>query len=393
MERRFKSKILFLIPLFLFVALDGIFSMQSLLPLIAITFIYDCVFSNHKIDKSEGITYGAFILISILAIITNIVLSPNYLTTQSYVRIIYQAVIIYFYYSMTRVKYLSTDIDKAIYSLIGVGCSISIYFIFVQKIWFVNFLGTTIDKNFVGIFLMLGANFSFIYFLKKKANRLVFAGTYILLILGIFFSASRASVLYCLAANMITLLAYVKLMSKSRKGALKAVTLVCCLPIIVITVWSVLQSKMSNASIDITWYWNRYFVNGFGDESVTGRFVWWRKALTYFMYRPLYGYGIGNINVSGNSSAVSHNTYIDFLVDQGIIGFFLFVLLLKRSMYRIFQEKRELLYGIVFSVLVGIFNLSATRSTFLWYSMILLYGISKCDYLYTKSSNLYIYEK
>ncbi len=45
------------------------------------------------------------------------------------------------------------------------------------------------------------------------------------------------------------------------------------------------------------------------------------KAFEYFMKRPLYGYGIGSINVSGNSSAVTHNTYLDFLVDQGILGF------------------------------------------------------------------------
>lgn len=99
-----------------------IFSMQSLLPLIAVTFIYDSFFSNHKVAKSEGIVYVVFLLISILALVTNMFVSPSYLTTQSYVRIIYQAVIIYFYYSMTHVKYLLADIYNAIYSLIGVGC-------------------------------------------------------------------------------------------------------------------------------------------------------------------------------------------------------------------------------------------------------------------------------
>ena len=262
------------------------------------------------------------------------VLSPSYLTTQSYVRIIYQVVIIYFYYSMTHVKYLSTDIYNAIYSLIGVGCIVSVYFVFVQKIWLVNILGTTIDKNFVGVLLMLGANFSFLFLLEKKEKKLIFGLAYILLLIGIFFSASRASVLFCLAANFITLLAYIKQMSKSRNGMQKIFVLTCFLPIIAMLLWRFLQFKILNGSIDLSWYWNRYFVNGFGDESVTGRFVWWRKALTYFMDRPLYGYGIGNINVSGNSSAVAHNTYIDFLVDQGIIGFLLFMYLLIRSILR-----------------------------------------------------------
>lgn len=387
MERRFKSKILFFIPLFMFVAIDGIFSMQSLLPLITIVFIYDCALTRHKIAKSEGIVYIIFLLISMLAFITNMVLSPGYITTQSYVRIIYQAVIIYFYYSMTHVKYLPEDLYNAVCSLIGVGCIVSVYFVFVQKIWFVNILGTRIDKNFVGVFLMLGANFSFLFLLAKKDKKLIFGLAYILLLIGIFFSASRASVLVCLAANFITLLEYIKLTGKSRKGMLKTFVLVCCLPIIVVVLWGVLQSKMANGSLDITWYWNRYFVNGFGDESVTGRFVWWRNALAYFMDRPLYGYGIGNINVSGNSSAVAHNTYLDFLLDQGIIGFVLFIYLIRRSIYKIINNKMELLYGIILSVLVGIFNLSATRSTFLWYSLILLCGISECEW---KGQNEYI---
>ena len=104
MERRFKSKILFLIPLFLFVATEGIFSVQSLLPLIVVTFVYDCLFSNHRIDKTEGYVYIIFLLITILSIATNIIFSPNYLTNQSFIRIIYQIIIIYFYYSMTQVK-------------------------------------------------------------------------------------------------------------------------------------------------------------------------------------------------------------------------------------------------------------------------------------------------
>ena len=58
-----------------------------------------------------------------------------------------------------------------------------------------------------------------------------------------------------------------------------------------------------------------------------------KKAFEYFMKRPLYGYGIGSINVSGNSSAVTHNTYLDFLVDQGIFRLLLFFYFYLKDLY------------------------------------------------------------
>ena len=147
-----------------------------------------------------------------------------------------------------------------------------------------------------------------------------------------------------------------------------------------------LYARIKTASGNLRWYWDRYFVNGYGDESVTGRFVWWKDALALFLKRPIWGYGIGNINVSGNSSAVTHNTYLDFLVDQGIIGFYIFTRFVYSSVKGIFKNKLQLYYGVVFAVLLGCFNLSATRSTFLWFSLILLYGISQV-YIYQEGNS------
>lgn len=380
MEKKVKAGILCLIPIFLLFAIDGIFSVQSILPLVAVSLFCDCVQSNYKIAKEEVIVYILFFMISLLALLTNLVISPQYITGQSYIRIVYYAVIIYFYYSMTHAVYSKKDIVKAIYALIGVGCFVSIYFIFVEKIWFISFFGTRIDKNFIGVFLMTAATFSLYFSLTNKRKRWLFLLIYILLLVGIFFSASRASVLYCLMATLITITVYLKQCTKSRKGFIKAILMMYCLPPLLIICWLVLQSKMTDSAIDISWYWNRYFVNGFGDSSVTGRVMWWKEAILHFIERPIYGFGIGNISFSGNSSAVSHNTYIDFLVDQGIIGFLVFMNFIKKSVEGIFKNRQSLFYGIVFCVLIGIFNLSATRSTYLWFMLILLFEISRNDW-------------
>ena len=43
----------------------------------------------------------------------------------------------------------------------------------------------------------------------------------------------------------------------------------------------------------------------------------------------------------------------------------------------IIKNKNYAYYGIIFGILIGVFNLSATRSTFLWFALILLSALSK----------------
>lgn len=387
-EQQLKFQILYLIPLCLIFATDGIYSIQSILPLIAIVFIFDYANKRFRIMKKEMIVFIGFFIISALSIITNAFISPNLITSQSFIRIIYYAVIINFYYSMTSVTYTKRQIDMVIYSLIIICSIISLYFCFVQKIWFVSLFGQRIDKNFVGVFLMLGATLSLTYGLekKKKKTKFKFFFCYILLLIGIYFSASRATVLFCIVSNLLVIIMYSRLRTKNKKQFFQALMGIILGFITLVLIVLFLYARIKTASGNLRWYWDRYFVNGYGDESVTGRFVWWKDALALFLKRPIWGYGIGNINVSGNSSAVTHNTYLDFLVDQGIIGFYIFTRFVYSSVKGIFKNKLQLYYGVVFAVLLGCFNLSATRSTFLWFSLILLYGISQV-YIYQEGNS------
>ena len=376
---KFKTTILFLIPVFLLFASDGIFSIQSILPLILITFLYDCCFGGMKINQQEIMVVVLYMLVSMIALLHNMFISPKLITNQSFVRVLYYLVILLFYFSMTHVKYTANQLKLVIQGLIVIDCIVSLYFIFVQKIWYTSLVGAVIDKNFVGIFLMLGAICCWCFILNETSMKIKvkYVAMLLLIIVGLFFSASRAAVLFCGLACAITFFFYIKKLGKTRKEVLKVAIYVFIAPIILIVIIIVLEKKMAGASANITWYWNRYFVNGFGDESVTGRFLWWKNAISLFVKRPIYGYGIGNINVSGNSSAVTHNTYLDFLVDQGLIGFSLFLFLIWNSCKRIIKNKNYAYYGIIFGILIGVFNLSATRSTFLWFALILLSALSK----------------
>ena len=110
MEQKFKTTILFLIPVFLLFASDGIFSIQSILPLILITFLYDCCFGGMKINQQEIMVVVLYMLVSMIALLHNMFISPKLITNQSFVRVLYYLVILLFYFSMTHVKYTQHSI-------------------------------------------------------------------------------------------------------------------------------------------------------------------------------------------------------------------------------------------------------------------------------------------
>ena len=82
-------------------------------------------------------------------------------------------------------------------------------------------------------------------------------------------------------------------------------------------------------------------LNAFGkDSTLTGRTLLWSKGLSYGMDNPVLGIGYGNFWVPGRPLAEAlwfkfgiftrtgfhfHNTFIQFFVDLGIIGFSLFL--------------------------------------------------------------------
>lgn len=376
-EQNFKYLILMFIPFLIFFAVDGIFSVHSLIPAAILLFLIDILYGKVKKNNTMIIVILLFIITTVASLLIN-ALSNNGLTTnQTYIRIIYYITILYMYFSLTRVNYSENQLNKIFIANILCGILVSIYLIFINHIWFYSFLKIKIDKNFVGAILAIQGEFAFIKFLKseKKKTKLLSIFSYLFIFIGIFYTASRASILVYILDTLITVFFSLKEKINTKKGMIKLIVCVFIIPIICLAIFNYLSIKMVNSNQTIQWYWNRYFVNGFGDESVTGRWTWWDNALELFKERPIFGYGIGNVNVSGNTSAVAHNTYIDFLVDQGIIGFCGFLIILTRSFSGVLKKKKQIYYGIITILLLNIMILSATRSTYMWYYLILIYCI------------------
>lgn len=373
-EEKLKSLILMIIPFCIFTAFDGTFSVQSILPMIILLILIDIM--SKKIERNFVmlLTIGLFLISSIASIIINAFLNNDLNTNRTFIRIVYYSIILYFYYSVTRIKYNKEFVNKIINANILCAFIVSLYLIFVNHIWLINLLGTRIDKNFVGALLAIQGELAFINCLTKD-KKLIYIISYLTIITGLFYSASRASLLVCLLGSFLILFFSFIANIKNKKKFIKIVAIFIVIPVILLVLYNTVFQNLLNSNATIQWYWNRYFVNGYDDSSVTGRWVWWKNGLELFKDRMIFGYGIGNINVSGNSSAVSHNTFLDFLIDQGVVGFTSFIIILFRTFINMIKNKKMISFPLILTLLLNIFILSATRSVYLWYGLILIYCI------------------
>ncbi|MDD6966672.1 MAG: O-antigen ligase family protein [Firmicutes bacterium] len=188
-------------------------------------------------------------------------------------------------------------------------------------------------KGYVGFASSPGENAAFLVFassvvicnlsgIKKiAAKRFV----YCLLILGAFLAGERSSVLIAILVPIITELFVEKNLSKKMRRIF----------IIAIVVISILIVFINNLAFFSDTVLFRNFAKSFidinnGSDITSGRTGLFRTAIEAFKTNPLFGIGLGNfVNFTGAYTDV-HNSYLQVLAEQGIVGelFFLFPIII-----------------------------------------------------------------
>lgn len=138
---------------------------------------------------------------------------------------------------------------------------------------------------------------------------------------------------------------------------------------------------------------DRYSIENLNDSSNVLRFQLWSVAWDIFMSNPIFGRGANsmlNLGIAYGApiNIMVHNTYLEILVDYGILGFIMwftpFIMILRKSV----RQKHLLVTSILVSTFFCAFFISAQDSAFFWQNVILSYmilpysakEISKFDY-------------
>ena len=84
-------------------------------------------------------------------------------------------------------------------------------------------------------------------------------------------------------------------------------------------------------------------ITDFSTDGGSGRFELWGQALNYFMAHPLFGIGAFNFSdyyaFDHNVKLYVHNTYLEVLVESGIIGFLFYCSFLVMLVIAFFRTK------------------------------------------------------
>jgi O-antigen ligase len=110
------------------------------------------------------------------------------------------------------------------------------------------------------------------------------------------------------------------------------------------------------------------------DLNLGGRFAIWKAGLHAFLYRPLAGYGTGGFRRAASpwlgEQRVAHNSFIEILVEQGLIGFLLYsavFLVVFLALLRLLRLDRRFALILFATAVVTMLPLSWEDSKPIWF--------------------------
>ncbi len=227
----------------------------------------------------------------------------------------------------------------------------------------IRLFGTTLDPNFVGLPLIVGATLLLdrIFNAKKRA---LLVCMYSIVVVAIVYTASRGNFVSLMISNGLLALYFISL---KKQSAGRAIFLSILLMILLLLLFWFISTRLSSR-------WVRMTSLGIGEDN--GRFECWKASLDLWKKNLMLGNGLGGVFRLCNFA--THCTYIQLLSETGILGFILFILFLLKNLKRAFRYSSAL--GCAFlGCLVHITFLDSLDNRCLWVVLCMIVLLSKSE--------------
>lgn len=195
--------------------------------------------------------------------------------------------------------------------------------------------------------------------IKKETKRGLFLLILGILVVALYLVKSSAALLSLLLSSGIGLIYFFKISQSARVKTFKIILFLLFL-ISTILIWITINDNI----LDIPIIKNIMMRKGYLD---TTRISIWREAFEQFQNHWLYGLGADSFrsNTMGSNSIyhyATHNDYISYLVNYGILGFIAFTIYSITIFNRIFSIKSKEYLIIFFAILTGFYLYMLTHN-------------------------------
>jgi hypothetical protein len=318
--------------------------------------------------KRNGTTY--IVLLLILLTLIRIPDVVNYKSYSYFFQFLIHFIIFLFFSSR---KYSNEDIRYLIKMYIYSGVLISLCVLILGKSYsdgsvtrhlrysygFINI----IEVNHLATYIASTFIFSYYKFLKKDGNLI----SLIIILCGVYRTGSRSAFLsVILGAIVISVL----MINNKKNRNLYYVFFI----FVVIMVFILLPTSLKNRYLNM---------NSYSDGSNGTRILLWINAIDVFSRRPLFGYGpinTGIINMHVNKfDHVAHNSYLGVLIQYGIIGLIMFMMIPINLLIRAIKRKNILIVAAIINIGFSCMIIETQLNMALWITLIISSIILSCD--------------
>ncbi|HEY4479974.1 MAG TPA: O-antigen ligase family protein, partial [Candidatus Paceibacterota bacterium] len=266
--------------------------------------------------------------------------------------------------------------------------------------------GTLGNASYLGIYMVFHIFFAALLFVRARAGwqKTLLAVSLLLNLFILYHTATRGAILGFVGGAFLSL---IFLLIKSDKGAkLRKLALG---GVIVLAVLAGLFFSLKNSSfVQSSPVLSRFSSLSFSEIKTQGRYYVWPMAMKGFVERPVFGWGQEGFNFVFNKYYDprmykqeawfdrAHNTYLDWLVAGGLVGFISYLSIIVLLYFRILKAKEDFLNKEDKAIIIGVLSAYLFNNLFVFdqiSSYILFFTIIAYVHAHTEEENHSLWEK
>ncbi len=227
--------------------------------------------------------------------------------------------------------------------------------------------GNEIDPNIISTIIMIGIYSCIDKISRIKQRRWIYILFILFMLVGMLYTGSRGALISFVASFVIFLL----ILLKKQRQKKRVLLLIFLAGIVALVAVSILPEEL--------------LLERFSSENILGlneyesgshnRYTIWEHAFPLIKGAPIFGYGCGNffdIIATVYRQTASHNLYLLLLIENGIVGFGLFIFGLTKLLRLLYKKQMFSLFAMLTAVCIMALTLDTLTTKYFWIVLILV---------------------